>query len=169
MLRALPVLALLLLAGCAGPNIPDDAVEVTHDGLQGATMWAWLEDEEEANFTTIKAHFAYRGDQLLHSKWSDPLGQWNLTILDANGTSLIYDERPSRKAHYNPEGYHVAEDFSFLWTHEEYERYSQPVVAEDIPKHRVPAGNYTVILQYRVATPFLPDSAFEAVLPLVVS
>ncbi len=156
---------LVALSGCTTVAIPPDAVEVTSNALPGATMWAWL-DESDPNFTVIHGHFEYAGSTLLHTSQEDPRGPWNLTITNGEGRSIIYDERPSRKAYYEAESYSHKESFQFTWLHDEYERYAQAASAEKVDSSPVPPGNYTVTLQFMVA--WQPDDSFEAVLPLRV-
>lgn len=161
-----PVLLALLLAGCTAAPVPDDAFMDTHDGLEGATMWAWL-DTESADHTVIHGHFEYAGTELLHTSQEDPRGAWNLTITDADGRNIIYDERPSRKAYYQPESYRHEESFQFTWLHDEYERFEQAAADEHLESHPVPPGNYTVTLQFGVA--WEPEDAFQVVLDFVVA
>ncbi len=160
------LLAAALLAGCTSVTIPDDAIEVTSDDFPGATMWAWL-DTSNPNFTVIHGHFEYAGDTLLHTAQRDPRGPWNLTILDADGRSVIYDERPSRKAYYQPESYRHEESFQFTWLHDEYERYERAGADEYLESAPVAPGTYRIILQFGVA--WEAEDTFEARLNATVA
>lgn len=163
---AIPCALAVVLAGCTGPVIPDDAIELHYDGLPGATMWAWL-DDESANFTVIHGHFEYGGEELLHTDWKSPRGAWNLTIENEDGEEIIFDKRPGRKSHYQPEGYTHEESFQLTWLHEAYERYELAGTHEDIPRHPVPSGNYTATLAFGIAGE--PADALQAVMTFVVA
>lgn len=155
----------LLLAGCTGVAIPEDAAKDTHDAVPEGVLHGWM--LEEGNFTQIVGRFDYSGIDLLRVHWVQPHGYWNLTILDEDGREVLYDDRPARKDFDEVLQGPFHEEFYFTWLHEEYERYQVAGTHRDIPRHDVPAGTYTVLLDFMVWGQ--PDDAFRVEMPLVVA
>lgn len=161
-MRALLLALPLLLAGCTAPAIPDDAAVDTYDALPGATLYAWLEPAD--GYVTVHGVFENDSGRLLAVYEGYHLGSWNLTILDEEGRSVIFNERLSCNDYFYDflaDGGH--DEFRFSWTHKEYERFAHCKSGEQL--HPVPAaaGNYTLRVGFRIQD--IPDGAFQVDLP----